>query len=82
MVLHLGWEYWISSDFFLLPCCRRKGGWGCRVLPVLELGSDSGKLQEVAQKDTAAAAGAEETASNDEVGLHASSPQTPTVPTK
>ena len=48
-------------------------------MPALKLGSDSGKPQEVGEKNTAALAGAGETASNEKVHLHASSPQTPTV---
>ena len=51
-------------------------------MPALKLGSDSGKPQEVGEKNTAAPAGAGETASNEKVHLHASSPQTPTVPIK
>ena len=85
MELHLGWGgHQIPSGFFLLPSCRGKGGWESRgrVLPALELGSDSGKPQEVGEKDAAAPAGAGKTALNDEVRLHASIPQIPTVPTK
>lgn len=52
------------------------------MLPALKLGSDSGKPQEVGEKNTAAPAAAGETASNEEVRLCASSAQAPTVPTK
>ena len=84
MELHPKQGHQIPSGFFLLPSCRGKGAWGSSdsVLPAWKLGSDSGKPQEVGEKNAAAPAGAGETASNEKVHLRANSTQTPTVPTK